>query len=171
MNFLGNLIPSLRSDEDTRSPEEIAKQEKQDRIDFHRSSVRNGPVSYKSPSNGQIRRAKAREIKRNMRKTRSRQISSYFASVREEAVLRGHLQAVGLVGYSTRSYKPTPLQVRESAIALIKQFADAQGAVVEVTEEVVLDSFRSALSRWANLNGRSDIRIPEGYSIPVRTAA
>lgn len=171
MNFLGNLIPSLRADEDTRSPEEIEAQEKQDRIDYHRSQVRNGPVSYKTPTNGQLRRHKARGIKSRMKKTRRRQISAFFASQYEAGLLRSHLQSVGLVAYATRGYRPSPNQVYHSAIWLVKRFADAEGSQVEVTEEVVRDAFQSALSRWASLVGLNDVRLPEDYVLPVRTAA
>lgn len=171
MNILGNLIPSLREDEDLRSPEEIEAEAKAERIKFHRSQVRNGPVSFKDVTNGQVRRSKARDIKRQMKKTRKKQLANYFASQYEAAVLGAHLKVVGLVAYQTRSFKLNPNQIRESSIWLIKRFADAQGNQVEVTEQVVRDSFQSALSRWASLVGLGDVRVPEDYVLPVRTAA
>ena len=69
-NLLSNLpgLSNLGKGGDDLTPEELAAKEREDRIGFHRSKVRNGPVKFSIPTNGQIRRMKVRESKTHQRK-------------------------------------------------------------------------------------------------------
>lgn len=94
---LAKLIPSKDDAEAELSPEEQAAQDKADRIAFHRTQVRNGPVSFKYQSAGQQRRAAARAQKSAIRKNFKREVKQYHDRQRVAAILRPHLQVLGLV--------------------------------------------------------------------------
>ena len=98
---LAKLIPSKDDAEAELSPEEQAAQEKADRIAFHRTQVRNGPVSFKYLSAGQQRRAAERAQKSAIRKNFKREVKNYHERQRVAAILRPHLQALGLVPTAT----------------------------------------------------------------------
>jgi len=98
---LAKLIPSKDDAEAELSPEEQAAQEKADRIAFHRTQVRNGPVSFKYLSAGQQRRAAERAQKSAIRKNFKREVKQYHERQRVAAILRPHLQTLGLVPTAT----------------------------------------------------------------------
>lgn len=79
--------------------EEAKAQAKAERIEFHRNKVRNGPVNWKSMTNGQVRRAQKREMDRQTKKAWRAEKRSYFERQRVAAYLRGHLQTVGLIPF------------------------------------------------------------------------
>lgn len=147
---------------------------KKARIKFHREHVRNGPVKFNPPTNGQLRRAEERALRTQTRKTRRRQVRAYLADQREGAVLRSKLQAVGLLSYVQRSRKLDPRIGYEATVWLVQRFAsddlaDEQGRV-EVTEQVVRDAFQSALNRWESIVGLPTSQIAEEYALPVQVS-
>lgn len=99
-NIFKKLLPKDTSEAEPTA-DEIAAQEKADRIAYHRTQVRNGPVSFKYQTAGQQRRAAARAQKRDVRKNFKREVRGYFEKQRVSAVLRPHLQVLGLVPSAT----------------------------------------------------------------------
>lgn len=79
--------------------EEAEAQAKKDRIEFHRTKVRCGPVNWKHMTNGQVRRAQKREMDRQTKKAWRAEKRNYFERQRVAAYLRGHLQTVGLIPF------------------------------------------------------------------------
>jgi len=67
----------------------------------------NGPVTYKTMTNGQIRRQRARAGRTRQRKQVERARRQHFADKREASVLRAHLQNLAVMprhdGYSLPS--------------------------------------------------------------------
>lgn len=80
-------------------PEELRAADKAERIKFHREKVRNGPVNWKIPTNGQIRRAERRAAEAHTRKAFKGEVRSYFERQRVASFLRPHLQNVGLIAF------------------------------------------------------------------------
>lgn len=148
-------------------------QEKRDRIAFHRDHVRNGPVKFNQPTNGQLRRAKVRELRRNSKKARRAQVRDYFAAQREGATIRGHLEAVGVMQeiFDRPSWELNIFSAYRSSVWLVRHFAPVDaGTNVEVTEDVVRQSFRAALNRWQVIVGLPATELPESYELPVSVA-
>lgn len=171
MNILEKL-PFVHDDNETESPEDVAAREKAERIQFHRESVRNGPVKFKSPTTGQQRRFRDRATKSLIRKNRRRQVRAYFAEQREAAQIRTHLQFVGVVAFANPDTPIRSEQIVASAIWLVRHFAQADaGDTVEVTETVVREAFQAALTRWGQIVGVPGLTVPEDYVLPVRLSA
>ena len=100
MNIISNLpgLKKLTGGDAMTTESEVGEPEaKKARIDFHRRSVRNGPVNLKSLTSGQVKRASKRALDRKTKNARRRQIRQYLADQREAATLRGHLQAAGVI--------------------------------------------------------------------------
>lgn len=180
MNILKNLASVIKGDgaTDELTPEQIEAQAKKDRIDFHRAKVRNGPVSFKEPTNGQLRRLQARATKRRMERAHQKQVRAYFDARREGATIRGHLESIGLLqvvlGRSS-DWEINHYSAYRSTLWLVKHFADrsqvdARGRVI-LTSDLVLDSLRAALNRWQQIVGLPATELPEGYELPVEVAA
>lgn len=169
--FLKSFLKSEHQAEEMALDE---AKEKADRIAFHREKVRNGPVSFKTPTNGQFKRARKRLLQSETKKARRRQVQNFFASEREESVLRAKLQAAGLLPYAT-DFEPDQQVVLDSITWLIRRFADSKMAAadgsVEVTYDVVIQSLQSALNRWEAIVGLPQTIIPEEYELPVLVAA
>ena len=70
---------------------------KAERILFHREKVRNGPVSFRSVTNGQIRRAKERAEKREAKRNFKREVRQHLEQLRAAATLRGQLTVAGVI--------------------------------------------------------------------------
>lgn len=173
MNLLEKL-PFLKSD-DAEIAEFDEAEAKKARIKFHRTSVRNGPVKYKEPTSGQLRRERERALKGMTRKARKAQVRAYFEAQQEAATLRGHLQAAGVVAYGNPDHLATPKQARDSIVWLTQRFADdsiadENGAVV-VTEALVVNALTSALNRLQSINGLPITSLSPAYVLPVRLAA
>lgn len=81
--------------------EEREAQAKAERIEFHRTQVRNGPVSFRYLSSGQQRRARERAERSAIRKNFKREVKGYFERQRVAAILRPHLQTLGLIPTAT----------------------------------------------------------------------
>lgn len=154
---------------------------KKARVQYHREHVRNGPFGTKRVihqdlhalaitffSKEEPRRAK-RAAKRNLARNYDRSKQQHFSERSESALLRGQLQAVGLLPY-IHTTTLDPIQARKSVIYLVHRFADAEGTV-EVTEDLVRDSLQSALNRWESLVRRPITKIPAEYVLPVQVAA
>lgn len=147
---------------------------KAERIRFHREKVRNGPVNFKTPTTGQIRRAQRRDLDRRTRKARRGQVQNYFATQQLGAVVRAHLQAAGVLPYVHE--RPLDLQQQVvSAAWLIQRFGVpvmAEDGVTETDEMSfayfdVLTALGAALKFYGQTIGRNDLQIPEGYEVPI----
>ena len=103
MNIFSHLPFFNKADdaEPELSPEEQEAQAKAERIEFHRTQVRNGPVSFRSISAGQQRRARERAEKSAIRKNFKREVKQYHERQMVAAVLRPHLQTLGLIPTAT----------------------------------------------------------------------
>lgn len=168
-------MPLLGEDKaDEVDPEVAEVAAKKERIDFHRRSVRNGPVAFKTVTNGQLRRAKVRELRRNAKRARRAQVRDYFAAQREGATIRGHLESVGLMQeiFDRPAWEINIFSAYRSSLWLIKHFAPVEaGTNVEVTEDLVRSSFRAALNRWQVIVGLPATDLPTSYELPVSVAA
>lgn len=139
-------LPSLTETDESEQTEEEAKAE---RIRFHREKVRNGPTTFRHITGGMIRRAKYRDLTRNARKVRRGQIRDFLASEREIAVLRGHLQAVGVLSYASDFVAPDELRL-VAATALVRRFGD----LTEDGEQILRTSIQRAYDRYCTLVGQ-----------------
>lgn len=97
------------------SAEDIRAQAKAERIEFHRTKVRNGPVKFSFLTNGQVRRAQRRELDRHQRKAWRAEKASYFERQRTAAILRAHLQVVGLIPFIDGREAPLRDQITSTA--------------------------------------------------------
>lgn len=172
MNLLENL-PSLSKDE---VREEIATEEelRQSRIEFHRSRVRNGPAKFSEPTSGQIRRAKKRALNRQTKAAKKNQHRRYFNALEQASILRGHLQAAGVLSYASPDFKPRPEAVLLSVTWLAQHFADQEQAdengQIQLTATVVVDAIQAAYSEHNRLIGAPDVPLSPAYVLPVRLA-
>ena len=143
-------LPSLGEIE-SADPEVDEAQAKKDRIAFHRERVRNGPVSFKQVTNGQIRRARLRELQGRTLKARRAQVRDFLSRSREVANLRGHLQAIGVLEYVT-DYQPSEEARFRSARALVGRFGDM--SLAEDGDALLRDAIQKAYDRYATLTGQ-----------------
>lgn len=127
MNLLSRLPLFNKNDEapadDDRSPEEIAADEKAQRIQFHRDHVRNGPTKFHSRSSGQQRRAVERSKKAQARKVNRNHRRRFKDGQLHTAILRGHLQGIGVLPYATEGLTATHRQRLASSTWIVKNFA------------------------------------------------
>lgn len=168
-------LPFLKSSDEVDTEILLSEEDlRAERIKFHRTSVRNGPVKFRPPTSGQIRREKVRALARQTKKARRNQVRAHFAQREETAILRGHLQAVGIILYRG-DHQPGAGDVIASMTWIIRRFADAgradaTGGVV-VTEEVVRESLQAALNRYQYLTGRPQTALNPSYELPVAVSA
>jgi len=147
MNILHKIIPSLRPEqEEALDADTQAAEEKADRIKFHRAKVRNGPVKFATLTNGQVRRAQKRAAKREVDRNFRLQKRSYFASQREAAVLRIHLQRVGVLPFATPEFfaEQDPRKIENSIVWILEHFpTDGDGLVnaLEISLQQAYDRF------------------------------
>lgn len=145
-NLFSKLPLFNESEGEDLSPEELAAQEKSERVEFHRTRVRNGPASFSSITNGQLRRQKARDLKAKSRKIQKRRVRAYHKQEAETAILRGHLKIVGVLasmGHDQRSEEQVqrsfawiqrafPAEtVKESLVAATNAYLGRPGVVKE----------------------------------------
>lgn len=86
------------------SPEEQAEvlaEEKAERVKFHRKSVRNGPVKWRTITTGQQRRQATRDQKALERKANRRHRRNFRQKQVKVATLRGQLQTIGVLPTAT----------------------------------------------------------------------
>lgn len=177
MDIFKNL-PFLNkgAEAEVQTEEEIRKA----RILFHREHVRVGPLGKRrvrqdhhalavtfanKPDARRAKREQAKQVASNYERAKQQ----HFSERAESALLRGQLQAVGLLPYVLAETEIDPVLARNATIYLIHRFADAEGTV-EVTEELVRDSLQSALNRWESLVRRPITKIPDDYVLPVQVA-
>jgi hypothetical protein len=173
VNILDKL-PFLSSTTEEEAAEFDEAQAKKDRIEFHRRSVRNGPVSYRTPTNGQIKRERKRALARETKKARRRQVRQHLANQREAATIAAHLRGAGILAYSQESFTTDPQRARRSIIWIVARFAEAPQdgtGRVEVTEAVVRQSLTAALNRWQSLVGLRETPLSPAYVLPVALAS
>lgn len=142
-------LPFLNHDDVDEVDEEQAKR---DRIAFHRDHVRNGPANFKTQSSGQVRRAKTRALAGRAKKARRHQVQTFFANQREHAVLRGHLQAVGVLPYhesAPASVKVNPDGAVRATRAIVHQFGD----LTDSEDTLVRNALQRAYDRFCALSG------------------
>lgn len=146
-NFLDRFNAMFGSANESAADLEL--EAKKDRIEFHRRSVRNGPISFKTPTQGQLRRAGRRGTARMAKKSRRAQVKSYFAAQREAAVLRGNLQAVGVLAFSRSHAKIDPVKAERSIRWFVVNYLPAG----ELPTNPIQASMLNALHRWQDLVG------------------
>ena len=152
MNIFSNL-PFFNKPADESEAEltkdEIAAEEKADRIAFHRTHVRNGPTSFKYLSAGQQRRARVRAEQREVKKNYRREVKNYFERQRLGASVRAHLQIAGVIPFIDGSEAPVHDQIASTGW-LVQRFGtevevDGQGTGhVSYREADVVDAMRRA---------------------------
>lgn len=98
MNILSTL-PSIAEPTVELTDEELAAQEKADRIAFHRLKVAHGPAKFTFMTAGQVRRAEARARKTAQGKIWRKQVRDHFTNKRTASFVRAHLQKIGLVPF------------------------------------------------------------------------
>lgn len=173
-----NLLAKLPSLKNSETEEVDEAQAKRDRIEFHRTKVRNGPVKFREATSGQVRRFNARLTASMQRKGYRRQVRTHLSNQREGMVLRGMLQAAGALPYFAEvGYRPGAdgVAALKSITWIVARFADDRHADengrIEVTEPVVMEALTSALNRWQDINGLGRTELPEGYVLPVQVAS
>lgn len=128
-----------KSDDGERelTKDEIAAEEKAERIKFHRERVRNGPVNFKAITNGQIRRAQARAEANAAKKARRAEIRNHLEKMRFASVLRGQLAVAGAIP-SVVEYG-MPRQV-DATVWIVRRF----GVSVDRVDGPAYASFKQA---------------------------
>lgn len=150
--MITNLLSSLPFLNNDQSEEIDEAQAKRDRIAFHRDHVRNGPTKFKTVSNGQVRRAKTRELNGRAKKARRHQVRTYFANLREHAVLRGQLQAVGVLPY----HESTPDSAKvglDGAVRATRAIVQRFGDITDSDDILVRNALQKAYDRFCVLSG------------------
>lgn len=161
MNLLWKLPSVGLAPEPSEEVDEA--QAKRDRIKFHRDHVRNGPVKFRKTTDGQIRRAQKRALKRSTQRARKAQVRGYFATQKLAASTRGQLQAAGLIPYVT-SRQINPLAATKATVWLVQRFGteDTSFAYGDVVQ-----ALQRALKFYGQFAGLEGLEIPEGYTIAV----
>lgn len=169
MNILSKL-PFLDSKPgDDIDAEAFEIQSKADRIAYHRAKVRNGPVSLKTMSTGQFKRAQQRELKGRTKKARRSQVRGYLANQREAATLRAHLQEVGILSFATPHRKITFERAETSLHWLL--VSDIKRTKQPLVDEADLGAaLTRSLNRYQALIGEPTTPLSPAYTIPVVTA-
>ena len=150
--------------EDELTRDQIAEREKQERIDFHRRSVRNGPTRLRHVTSGMVRRAQARDIKRRTKKTRQAQVRNYLQTQRLAAVTRGHLQFAGILPFYLEDRDLDLLQQARSAVWLVQHFSEDEVSYAYADVKATLER---ALQFYGQAVGQTHLRLPADYVIPV----
>lgn len=157
LDFLS--LPSLNEAEDRDlTEEEIAEAEaqaKKDRIKFHRTHVRNGPAKFTHVTNGQVKRQRRRDLARQTRKAAQAQRRAFRATLQEHALLRGQLQAIGVIAYETGFTPSDEARFRAARWIVTHYGADE---VPDLGEEGAEQAYlraaiQAAFDRFADLSG------------------
>lgn len=121
-----------------------------------------GPAKYRILTNGQIRRARKRDLDAMTKKARRKQLRDYHAANYQQAVVRAHLQHAGVLEFSQIAVDPEK-QVK-STIWLVQQFGvkNEEGRI-SILREDVLSALQEALDYWGKIVGIPNPRLPEGY--------
>lgn len=176
MNIISNL-PFMKGvgKEHAEGPELGEVESKKERIEFHRRSVRNGPVSFKTPTSGQVKRFKERALARETKTARRRQLRKYHAEQREAMAIRGNLQAAGVISYSSHDFGVKSEAIVRAFTWIVENFVDPKhidkDGNVELTHEVVAQALTSALNRYQALVGLPVTPLSPAYQFPVALSA
>lgn len=158
-------LPSLNETEDRDLTDEeraeIEAQEKADRIKFHRTHVRNGPVKFGHTTPGDLKRDRRRGLARQTKKAARAQRRNFISRVQEHALLRGQLQAVGVIAYET-DFAPSDEARFNAARWIVNNFGpdDLPNLLDDGAEQEYLrSSIQAAFDRFADLSGveRSEV--------------
>lgn len=174
--MIGNLFSKLPGLSDhagggTVDVESDEFEAKRERIDFHRRQVRNGPTSFKYQTAGQVKRARHRALRRDTKRARRGQVRRFLVSQREIAVLRGQLQAVGVLPYAQDGQFTPADDLRWNALlAILGNFGDAD-AEYPNDRETLVAAIERAFNRWQALTGRETTPLSPAYALPLIDAA
>lgn len=156
LDFLS--LPSLSKSEEPDLTEEeldaLDAQAKKDRITFHRDHVRNGPAKFRHTTPGDAKRERRRALARQTKKARRAQRREFIGTVQEHALLRGQLQAVGVIGYET-DYTPTD----DARFAAAKWIVQHHGDLADQGDDLLRNAVQRAFDRFSDLSGveRSEV--------------
>lgn len=164
LDFLS--LPSLNQDADEAdlTEEELAEREaqaKKDRIAFHREHVRNGPAKFRHVTPGQAKRQRRRDLARQTRKAQRAQRRAFISKVQEHALLRGQLQAVGVIAYET-DFRPSEEARFNAARWILTHYGsdDIENLGDDDSNQSYLrDALQAAFDRFSDLSGveRSEV--------------
>ena len=164
-------IPTLSKDEDTRTDDEIAAEEKAARVKFHRDKVRCGPVKFRPPSNGQLRRERQRALDTMTKRARRKQVAEYLEIQKIGASTRGQLQLAGVLPFHAPRDLDLAQQVK-STIWVVERFGkEGEDGSMSYAHDDVLLALAAALEFYGKVIGDETLQVPEGYVIPVYEAA
>lgn len=165
LNIFSNLANAItgKTTDEVIDPEVQAAEAKAARIDFHRTSVRNGPVTFRQITTGQSRRAAARAQARQIQRNFKREVRSYFERARVIAAVRGHLQIAGVIPFFDGHEAPLHDQIVSTGW-LLQRF----GVEVESTGRIsfregdVISGLNAAL-HFFNQGTGAGYKMPEGF--------
>lgn len=167
---LGQTITGKADDSDL-TPEEIAANEKAARIDFHRTSVRNGPVSFKTITAGQERRARQRTLAKVQRKNFRAEVRAHFKNLRLASIIRPHLQGVGLIAY-VDGHEPD-LHTQIVSTAWLNQRFGRETIIegrptghVSFAQADVRDALKAAAAFYEKATGHI-VRVPANFELAI----
>ena len=169
MNLLSHL-PFLNGSKDEAPEAEFdydSPEAKKERIDFHREKVRNGPVKFTSPTNGQIRRFEKRVAEGRTKKARRHQVRMHLLQTQEAAVLRGQLQMAGLVPYAGLHVIDPVKQVRATVWIIDRFGEDGEHGRKSFLEPDVRAALQSALNRYEALHGQPTSELDPDFVTPI----
>lgn len=161
--MLNRLFPFLGKKDDT--PEKTEEELKAERIKFHRQSVRNGPVKFRTLTNGQVRRMQKRDLLNQQKKSHRQARSNHWQGRQEAARLRAFLQGAGVVPYVT-GINPSD-ETRDKAYRwLIGNYADEIETDDDgiITTQTVENALYNAWKRYSDLTGQEQ----QPRAIPVQ---
>lgn len=171
MNIFSKL-PFLGKVDDTETeltPEEQEAQAKAERIEFHRTQVRNGPVSFRSISAGQQRRAQQRAEKSAIRKNFKREVKQYHDRQHVAMILRPHLQALSLVPTATGRVFTEHEEYVSTGWIVQRYGVEVEGAGrMSFALEDVLTAIRTAAAFYESATGYV-ITIPADFAVFAET--
>lgn len=93
-----------------------------------RNPYPNGPVTYKTMTNGQVRRMQARARRRTQDRAFREQRRNYMTREGERAVLRGMLQVLGFIAYVDHQ-KPSEARIKRAAAWCEDNYGGIENAV------------------------------------------
>lgn len=151
MNPISNLL-DFRSNHDdeervltAEEKSEIAAEEKRERIEWHRRNVRNGPAKFGVITAGRQKSRFRRRQEADARKATLKHRRAWIRNRHYVAILRGQLQALGVVEYTTPDHKATSAAVASAATWVVREFGqrDIDGGLV-FDDHLFADAVRAA---------------------------
>lgn len=150
LDFLS--LPSLNDTEERDLTEEeiadLEAQVKADRIKFHRTHVGNGPAKFRHTTAGDEKRERRTALARQTKKAQRAQRRNFIATRDEHALLRGQLQAVGVIEYET-DFVPS----EDARSAAAKWIVQHYGDVTNSGDDLLRRAVQAAFDRFSDLSG------------------